>query len=87
MVRPLQNGMSCAKVSVTRHSRESRQPGSWERLGWIWQKQYLGSPVGNGRGKGAVKKPFKRHQMLTFFPSLLPCLIDVGACGSVHHRA
>ena len=41
----------------------------------------------NAHGKVALKKQIKRHQMLTFFANLEPCLIGMEACGSAHHWA
>jgi len=38
-------------------------------------------------GKVALKKQFKRHQVIEFFANLQPCLIGMEACGSAHHWA
>ncbi len=38
-------------------------------------------------GQAALKKPLKRHQMLTFSANRKPCLIGMEACGSAHHWA
>jgi len=35
-------------------------------------------------GKAIFKKQIKRDQMVTFFTSLMPCLIGMEACGSAH---
>jgi len=39
------------------------------------------------RGKAALKKPFKRGQVLPYFARLEPCLIGMEACGSAHYWA
>ncbi|NNM68388.1 MAG: IS110 family transposase [Gallionella sp.] len=41
----------------------------------------------NERGKTALKKQFRRDQMLPFFANLTPCLIGIEACGSAHYWA
>ncbi len=41
----------------------------------------------NAHGKAVLKKQLERHQMLTFFGNLPPCLIGMEACGSAHHWA
>ncbi len=41
----------------------------------------------NTHGKAALKKQIKRHQMLTFFANLEPCLIGIEACASAHYWA
>jgi transposase len=39
------------------------------------------------RGKTALKKQFRRDQLLPFFANLTPCLIGMEACGSAHYWA
>lgn len=39
------------------------------------------------KGKKVFNKPLKRHQLLTFFIQLPPCLIGMEACGSAHFWA
>jgi transposase len=39
------------------------------------------------RGKTALKKQFRRDQLLPFFANLTPCLIGIEACGSAHYWA
>jgi transposase len=39
------------------------------------------------RGKAVLKKQLKRHQVLGFFSNMLPCLIDMEACGGAHFWA
>lgn len=39
------------------------------------------------RGKVAVRKQLKRHQVLEYFANLPACLIGMEACGSAHHWA
>ncbi len=41
----------------------------------------------NEKGKKVFNKPLKRHQVLTFFIQLPPCLIGMEACGSAHFWA
>jgi transposase len=39
------------------------------------------------RGKVVLRKPLKRHQMLSFFTHLDPCLIGIESCSSAHYWA
>ncbi|WP_200832184.1 IS110 family RNA-guided transposase [Cognatazoarcus halotolerans] len=39
----------------------------------------------DARGKAALKKQLRRHQVLPFFANLPPCLIGMEACASAHH--
>src|SRR5215831_10807578 len=39
------------------------------------------------RGKAVLKRQLKRHQVLTFFGNLTPCLIGMEACCGAHHWA
>jgi len=39
------------------------------------------------RGKAVLKKQLRRHQVLTFFGNLPPCLIGMEACCGAHHWA
>lgn len=39
------------------------------------------------RGKVALRRQFRRDQMLTFFVNLSPCLIGMEACGGAHYWA
>ncbi|MFS8084336.1 MAG: IS110 family transposase [Acidobacteriota bacterium] len=39
------------------------------------------------RGKTALKKQFRRDQLLPFCANLTPCLIGIEACGSAHYWA
>lgn len=41
----------------------------------------------NEKGKVALKKQLKRHQVLPFFANVSPCLIGMEACGSAHYWA
>lgn len=41
----------------------------------------------DGRGKTALKKQFRRDQLLPFFANVTPCLIGMEACGSAHYWA
>ena len=41
----------------------------------------------NQHGKAALKKAFKRNQLLPFFANLTPCLIGMEACSSAHYWA
>jgi transposase len=38
-------------------------------------------------GKIVVRKALRRPQVLPFFAKLPPCLIGIGACGTLHHWA
>lgn len=39
------------------------------------------------RGKAALKRAFKRHQLAEFFANLPPCLVGMEACASAHYWA
>ncbi len=39
----------------------------------------------DARGKAALNKQLRRHQVLPFFANLPPCLIGMEACASAHH--
>ena len=41
----------------------------------------------NEHGKPVLKKQLKRHQMVTFFANLPPCVIGMEACASAHFWA
>lgn len=41
----------------------------------------------DGRGKVAIRKQLKRHEVLRFFSNLPPCLIGMEACSSAHYWA
>ena len=41
----------------------------------------------DANGKVAIRKQLKRSQLLAFFANLLPCLIDLKACGGAHRWA
>jgi transposase len=41
----------------------------------------------DARGKVALRKQLKRHQVATFFARLAPCLIGMEACGGAHFWA
>jgi transposase len=38
----------------------------------------------DARGKVALRKQLKRHQVVAFFAQLAPCLIGMEACGGAH---
>lgn len=41
----------------------------------------------DANGKVALRKRFKRVQVLAFFANLSPCLIGLEACGGAHYWA
>lgn len=41
----------------------------------------------HSQGKTLVRKQIRRHEMLSFFVHLQPCLIGMEACGGAHYWA
>lgn len=41
----------------------------------------------NAAGGVVARRQVRRGQLLTFFSSLAPCLVDIEACASAHHWA
>ncbi|MFY0615008.1 MAG: transposase [Hyphomicrobiaceae bacterium] len=39
----------------------------------------------NAEGKTIVRRQLRRHQVLSYFRKLQPCLIGIEACSSSHH--
>ena len=39
------------------------------------------------RGKVALRKQLKRHQIVAFFAQMPPCLVGMEACGGAHFWA
>jgi transposase len=89
MDAPAFNGISCAKVEVSKQPPNSAGASGMNitTIGIDLAKNLFQVHGVNERGKPQLRKQLKRAQMLRFFVNLPPCLIGMEAYGSSHFWA
>jgi hypothetical protein len=89
LVAPAFNGINCAKVEVSsNHLNQQERPGmNTTQVGIDLAKLLFQVHGVDARGKVALRKQLKRHQIVAFFAQIPPCLIGMEACGGAHFWA